>query len=248
MDLTRPFSRPYRVRFDEAGMNGCARAGSLVRYLQDVAWQHSEAAGFDRAWYAGRGLGWLVRGIELELLATASYGEVLSVSTRITGWRRMWARRHSEILAADGRPIAAATIDWVLLDAAGRPVRIPAELEAVAPGVAPFPPTRVDHDRAPSDAISLRSMVRAADLDPMGHLNNAAYLDLLEEAVTATTGTSLGPGATVRLEYLRPALPGMALESLAWPAGDGLAYRLVAAVGSTDLLRAAVRRSPGAVS
>ena len=63
MDLSLPFARPYRVRFDEAGADGCARPSAIVRYLQDLAWHHSEAAGLDRAWYAARNMGWLVHGL-----------------------------------------------------------------------------------------------------------------------------------------------------------------------------------------
>ena len=48
----------YRVRFDEAGPDGLLRASGLLRYAQDVAWMHSEALGFDRAWYRERDLAW----------------------------------------------------------------------------------------------------------------------------------------------------------------------------------------------
>ena len=47
----------YRVRFDEAGPDGLLRTSALMRYAQDIAWRHSEQLGFDRDWYASRGLG-----------------------------------------------------------------------------------------------------------------------------------------------------------------------------------------------
>ena len=46
----------YRVRFDEAGPDGHLRTSGLMRYAQDVAWQHSAALGFGRDWYLERGL------------------------------------------------------------------------------------------------------------------------------------------------------------------------------------------------
>ncbi len=242
MDLSQPFARPYRVRFDEAGMDGHARPAALVRYLQDLAWQHSAAAGLDRAWYTERGLGWLVRGLELELHGTAWYGETLEVTTRITGWRRMWCRRVTSVSLADGTPVAAAAIDWVLLDTSGRPVRIPAELESFATGAETFTPVRIDLPETPSEATRVASTVRAADVDPMRHLNNAAYLDLADEVATAA-GWPLCPGATIRLEYLQPALPGMALDLAAWPVEGGLGVRIRDAAGSADLLRARVERT-----
>ena len=57
----------------------------------------------------------------------------------------------------------------------------------------------------------------------MGHVNNAAYLDYLEEALPRRRARPAGDGAAiprrVRLEYLAPAAPG------ARPAGRGLAAR-----------------------
>src|SRR4051794_41834360 len=57
----RRFAVPYRIRFDEAGGDGCLPPSGFVRYAQDVAWQHSDARGFDRAWYAEREGQWLGR-------------------------------------------------------------------------------------------------------------------------------------------------------------------------------------------
>src|SRR4051812_35975653 len=69
----------YRVRFDEAGPDGRMRTSALLRYAQDVAWRHSEQLGFDRAWYVARGLGWVVRGCELEVREPIPIGHTLRV-------------------------------------------------------------------------------------------------------------------------------------------------------------------------
>ena len=97
----------YRVRFDEAGPDGWMRTSSLLRYAQDVAWRHSEHLGFDRAWYLARGLGWVVRGVELELHAPVPMGQTLRVSTAVVGHRRIWARRLGDV-PARGRPARGA--------------------------------------------------------------------------------------------------------------------------------------------
>jgi acyl-ACP thioesterase len=74
----------------------------------------------------------------------------------------------------------------------------------------------------------------------MGHVNNAAYLDILDEVVTAATGRGLAGPARMRLEYLRPALPGMTIEATAWRTPAGTGCRLREPGGSADLLRAIV--------
>jgi len=48
------YEAAYRVRFDEAGPDGRLRTSGLLRYTQDLAARHSEALGYDRAWYRAR--------------------------------------------------------------------------------------------------------------------------------------------------------------------------------------------------
>jgi acyl-ACP thioesterase len=79
-----------------------------------------------------------------------------------------------------------------------------------------------------------RSVVRLEDLDPNGHVNNAAYVDYLEEALLAA-GAGVATAAVprrVRLEYVTAAAPGSRLSGIAWQttAANGIrawAWRLV---------------------
>lgn len=230
----------YRVRFDEATPRGLLRGSALMGYVQDVAWRHSEALGFARDWYREKGVAWLVRAVEARVLAPIADGETVAVTTRLTGYRKVMARRETEVAGPAGELRAIVLIDWAMTD--GRaPVRIPAEFEhAPIDGPGPFAPVRVDLPPSPLDATVLRFSPRLRELDPMNHANNSVYLDWLDEAVAAA-GTA-GEGATsafprtYRLEYLRPAEPGAALVSTAWPDGAGFAYHL-ADEGGADLLR-----------
>lgn len=180
--------RPYRVRFDEATPAGTLRGSALLGYVQDVAWHHSEVLGFPRAWYRDRGLAWLVRGIEATLHVPIGDGEVLRVSTRVTGWRRVMARRTSEAVTEDGSVRATVNIDWAMTDGAA-PARIPKDFGRVPlDGPGPFKPIRVDLPPTPATAVALHFPPRLRDLDPMGHANNGVYLDWLDEAVAAAGG------------------------------------------------------------
>jgi acyl-ACP thioesterase len=199
----------YRVRFDEAGPDGAMRASSLLRYAQDIAWRHSERTGFDRAWYAERGLGWVVRGVALELGASVPMGHTLRLSTAIIGHKRIWARRLCECRLVTGELAARVTTDWVLLDARGRIQRIP---EAF--GLA-FTNPEIDEDilrvRKPDGAPvrSLELNVRGRDLDPLDHVNNAVYLDWLWEAREAAGAAWISTSvASLDIEYLASAARG----------------------------------------
>jgi acyl-ACP thioesterase len=200
----------YRVRFDEAGPDGQMRTSTLLRYAQDVAWRHSEHLGFDRGWYLARGLGWVVRGVELELDAPVPLGHTLRVTTAVVGHRRIWARRMGECRLADGRLAARVTTDWVLLDGRNRIVRIPDDF-----GVAFLnPETDSEILRVPpptgEPVASIALAVRRTDLDPLDHVNNAIYVDWLTEALDSAGwhAPAKTTDRTIRLEYLASAEHG----------------------------------------
>jgi acyl-CoA thioesterase FadM len=256
----------YRVRFDEANPAGLLRGSALLGYVQDVAWRHSEALGFPRAWYREKGVAWLVRAVETRLLAPIADGETVTVTTRLTGYRKVLARRESEVTGPGGDLRAVVTIDWAMTDGRAA-IRIPAEFErAPIDGPGPFTPIRVNLSPAPRDTTTLRFAPRLRELDPMNHANNGVYLDWLDEAIADAGPDGAAAVATLprtyRLEYLRPAGPRAALVSSAWPlpvgevgtahiAGApgegeaaGWAYRLADEDGA-DLLRGVLRPGRG---
>lgn len=233
----------YRVRFDESTPTGRMRTSALLRYAQDAAWVHSDALGYDRAWYAARGLWWVVRSLELRLETSVPLGSTLHVRTSVAGFRKVWARRRTDVWLEDGTAVGWLHTDWVITDERGAPARIPdtfpAEFDAP---LGAFVPVRVVVPAPPADAHRDRSPVRRHELDPMDHVNNGVYLDRLEDAV----GTA--PGGTddlervprhLRLEYLAPVGSGDSLESIVWRHGGGWAGILRTADGS-DALRGTV--------
>ena len=250
------FEAEYRVRFDEAGPDGRVRTSTLLRYAQDVAWQHSEDRGFDRAWYAERGLGWVARSVSIAVLGPVGVSDTLRVSTRVTGHGRVWARRLAEARrveagAPSSEPVARVVTEWVIVDGRGRPVRIP-----MAFGLdfaSPEAQDGIQHAEGPvgPPTASLRIRVRPHDLDPVGHVNNAAYLDWLEEALLAAdagrpargTGQAIAGVAAVPrsaiLEYLASVSSGDEVDVVSWL--DGPAWQARIARGRLEILRASGR-------
>ena len=181
------------------------------------------------------------------MLRAVPLGTTLDVSTTVDGFRKVWARRRTDGRLADGTLAFWAHTDWVIVDARGLPTRVPAEFPAVygeLPG--PFEPGRVALPPTPADAAVHRGRVRPQDVDPLGHVNNAAYLDYLEEALLDSGPAAAAAVAaiprTVRIEYLLQAVPGTVVTGSTWrdePAtGDGArwAWRLTDDDGA-DLAR-----------
>jgi acyl-CoA thioesterase FadM len=272
VDAPRRLSHRYQVRFDEADAQARLRPSGFLRYAQDVAWQHSEAAGFGREWYAEREVHWLVRNVALRIVAPVTYGDTLEATTQVTGWRHVWARRQAEVrhvssslraadapahggapahadtdsvhLPRDGPLVATVQTDWVLLRDDGRPARVPGEIAAWFAGQGGFERNRVRLPDAPTDVTRLTIAVRPLDVDPMGHMNNAAYLDVVEDAIArlrSDAGSDLDDvrdgAALYRIGYLRPALPGTELQVRCWQPASGVIACCIADGDDEELTR-----------
>ena len=189
-----------------------------------------------------------MRAAELGILRRVALGTTLSITTRITGFRKVWARRRTEAFLPDGTLALWAHTDWVMTDSRGLPGRVPPEFPAafsIPPG--PFEPGRVPLPPTPGDATVVETRVRPQDVDPMGHVNNAAYLDYVEEALLAAGDVAVeamrATPRRVRIEYVQAAVPQSMLQGAAWRLDDtdgGWAWRLTDPAGDRDITRARV--------
>jgi acyl-ACP thioesterase len=257
MPPARRLRHGYQVRFDEADATGRLRPSGYLRFAQDMAWRHSEIAGFGRDWYTERSLTWLVRNVSLHLVAAVTYGEHITLTTEITGWRHVWARRQG-VMRRGGHPddsdsgevVAIVDTDWVLLGEDGRPARMPDEIASWLAAEPTFERKRVLIPETPPDATRLVTRVRPLDIDPMAHMNNAAYLDVVDEVLAhlPPAAPDDGPddspvGRLYRVGYLQPALPGALLDVAAWRPDTGtIACRICD--GGTELTRVLISRPP----
>ncbi len=242
-DIDNGYATGYRVRFDEAGADSRIRTSALLRYASDIAWRHSEDLGFDRTWYTERGRWWVVRAVELEVLAPITMGQTLRVATAVVGHRKIWARRRGEFGLPDGALAALVVADWVIVDERGRILRIPGDFgEAFPNPEMDGEIIRVAAPQAPPEAAQLPLRARPQDLDPMGHVNNAVYLDWIEEAIASAgdPDATRGVPRRIAIEYAASAEPGDALVATAWREGGTWWVRLTRVEGGVVVVRARV--------
>ena len=197
-DAGRVFVLRGRVRLGDVDRNGRMRLDATARFMQDAATDDASDAGLDRAF------GWLVRRTLIDTTRPATIGEPIAVSTWCTGIGRSWAERRTQIVGERGALIDAVSL-WVQVDVEhGRPARIAADfVDAYATAAA---------GRTVSARLALPGPVataeragewpiRRTDLDPFGHVNNAATWSFLEEVAGLDASDRVGRS---ELEYLRP--------------------------------------------
>ena len=238
--MPKVYTARLRARHHEVDAYGFLYPAVYLRYLTQTAIEASTAAGFDAAWYTTAGANWIVRRSTLEVKRPAQAGDALEVRTWVEDFRRVRSHRRYDIYDRTGTSCGGAVTDWVFVDmATGKPRRVPTEL-ALGFGVDPSVPA---HERPawiapapPPTPPRGYHRVRYAELDGLGHMNNATYLDVLMQGTLdvfaehrwsfdrLVVNDAAPRVVRVDIEYLDAAMYGDRLELPTWfaPTADGL--------------------------
>lgn len=176
----RSYQSSRRVRLGDATPTGHVRLDAVARYLQDVARDDVDAAGISGE------AAWVVRRSSLEVRHRPKYEDRLDLVTWCSGTGAAWAERRTTISRA-GRPLIEASSLWVCMDpVTSRPRPLNERFFAVY-GQTPQSrtvPSRLQLPAEPPDGATSRPFpLRRADLDVLGHVNNAVAWTALEEQV-----------------------------------------------------------------
>jgi acyl-ACP thioesterase len=160
---------------------GRLRLDASARFLQDLSADDTADAALEDA------EAWVVRKTVIEVDVFPRYLEPLALATWCSGVGSHWAERRISIVGERGGAIEAATT-WVHIDLdSGRPSRIPAgfdDLYGEAHGGRKVK-ARLDHPDAPEGAVERFPWpLRFTDFDVLGHVNNAACWQIVEEALS----------------------------------------------------------------
>lgn len=170
-DVGRHYLHERRVRLSDAGPDGRLRADGLARYLQDVAgddWDDTGVTSEDT---------WVVRRTTVRVAAGGRWpllGEQVTLTTWCAGWGAAWAERRTDVAVAGETVIECAAL-WVPIDPTGHPLRLRDEFFQVYAEAAQGRKVsgRVRVVPIPEGAERRPWSFRRADLDIVGHVNNA---------------------------------------------------------------------------
>ena len=177
----REFTARRRVRLGDATPNGRLRLDALARYLQDVSNDDTRGAEWsDPHW-------WVVRRTVVDIHEFPKYMEEVDLTTWCGGLGSHWAERRTQIASLDGRVLVDAAALWVHIDQdTMQPSRVPEDVVTTL--------TESSGGREIGARFLLKNKLfteenashapwplRFSDYDAVGHMNNAAYWEIVEE-------------------------------------------------------------------
>jgi acyl-ACP thioesterase len=180
-DQGRRFREDFLIRLGDVDDAGLLRLDGVARLLQDVAtddWNDTGVASSDV---------WVVRRTTIRLVEGARWPRYLdrvALTTWCGGAGPAWAERRTN-LEFEGAGHLEAVALWVPIDPAGHPVRLRESFFAVYGDAvhARKVSGRISRPVVPDSAQRRAWPLRAADIDVVGHVNNAAVWQALSEVV-----------------------------------------------------------------
>ena len=193
-----------------------ARLDALARIVQDVADADAASAPIE-----GMGV-WIMRRIDMRIARAPRLRAEVRASTWCSGVGPRWAERRTELHVADVL-CATTTALWVHTDPKrGTSIPLPAGFDAVWGETADRRrvSARLQHGAPPWEARRSKWVLRACDLDVIGHVNNAAYWAVVEEELARRGRPRV---ASAELEFRAGLDLGEVVDVLVADTDDGFA-------------------------
>ncbi|MFW6011560.1 MAG: acyl-[acyl-carrier-protein] thioesterase [Desulfosalsimonas sp.] len=173
-----------RIGFFEVNENLELRPRALVNLFQEAAMLHSRKAGYETPVLMKKERAWILHRIAIVIDRMPVFGDELEIVTWHKGSRKLRSYRDFEILHNGEKLVSAASL-WLFIDTARKKILRPPQDVTESYTVEPEDAVDIDIDRwRPENRSELESTIliptRASDYDPLGHVNNALYLDYLE--------------------------------------------------------------------
>lgn len=179
------WQQSFEVRHSEVDVNGRLKLRALADYLQEAAARHAAHIGVGVDDLAGKNLLWVLSRIAIVIENYPGPGEQLNVETWPRSPEKLFAMREFVVSDKNGLPVCRASSAWLLLDAGSfRPKKIET-LGSVIPrneGKPCLAKTLPKLEPVECSKI-FTQQIRPSAIDLNGHLNNAEYFALAQDAM-----------------------------------------------------------------
>jgi acyl-ACP thioesterase len=217
------FTEEREIRFGGVDRSGALTIAATFDFFQDAAIRHAEILGLGRAALKASGLAWILSRLSVFMERRPRFGETVTVRSWPRGFHKLFAVRDYDIRDSDDNAIIRGRSGWLILDIEKRrPIR-PQTAAANMPlneGLNALPSGGADNEVPPGlvprgfTAAPIQRRVRYSDIDHNGHMNNARYIQWVQDIMEMET---LETARQIRMDinYLAEAKHGDCLDLFA---------------------------------
>lgn len=185
-ELHTIYTEQFPVYRHDGDCYGRAKAGAMLRYAQQIATEHAEAAGLTTALYQATHTAHVLAKLALHIEHTPHVDETLTLTTYPEQVKHAVNKRYTVFSNAAGAQVAALDSRWVVIDTEKRSIlrKHPAEFPNNWAQDVPYQlPLKLQ--KAKPEACSPVGECTAdyTLCDTNGHLNNTCYADVICNAL-----------------------------------------------------------------
>ena len=210
------------VRFGDVDRSDRLTLGSIFSFFQEAAISHAADLGVGRNALARTGQAWILSRLSLFVERRPAFEETVRVSTWPRSWEKLFALRDYEIRDAVDKAVIRGRGGWLVLDIEKRkPLRVAPIIEKLPPndGINAFPGSPAALDPKENLTKAGERTALYSDIDYIGHVNNARYIQWIQDATDADILTKADQ-LRLDINYLSQVMPGQTVELWTAPLKD----------------------------
>ncbi len=202
------YHEKFLIESDYVDCKKECRLSSLLRLFQEIAIHHLESIGFGDSLIRKKGLHWVVARYHAEIVRMPRYEETIRIETHAAPARGPLFPRYFDVYSNENERIIRAGSVWALVDESTRSMIIPSAYdiqdfgELTGEEIA-FPLSLRLEDKGEKKIIDASYSL----CDMNGHLNNCAYLDVLENLIPISFLKSNSP-SSLDIQYKKEIMLG----------------------------------------
>ena len=176
------FSKTFEISTAATDRFNRLKASHLLRFLQEVAGEHSARLGADRNALMERGLFWAVIRHRVQITRLPQAGETVRIETWPMPTTRTAYPRSTIAYDEKGNECFRCISLWVLMDEKSRAMVLPGKSGVEVTGLLRGCELATPGSMIPREMAECAArQVRYTDLDVNGHMNNCRYLDWIDD-------------------------------------------------------------------
>lgn len=186
--MSEEFTLHSTVAYADVDRDQVLTLGGVFKLLQEAAIKHADVYGLGAKAMVAKGESWVLNRIAASIARYPRYEEAVTVRTWSAGIRGFRGYRDLRVYCGDELVLSASTL-WVYVNLRTKSLaRVPEELAAQFPAgqAEMFKPDldRVRHEPPAATSLATEVALRYGDFDGNSHLNNTAYFDALQTALS----------------------------------------------------------------